>query len=53
MKQWLRSLQSVPVGASVELRDHATSLIQGVGSNIHHLLLAQINKSMHLGMVFH
>jgi hypothetical protein len=53
MKEWLKSLQSVPMGASVELCDHATSFIRGVGSNIHHLLVAQINKSMHLGMVFH
>jgi hypothetical protein len=39
--------------ASIELCDHATSLLQGVASNIHHLRMAQINKSMHLGMVFH
>jgi hypothetical protein len=38
--------------ASIELCDHATSLLQGVASNIHHLCVAQINKSMHLGMVF-
>jgi len=41
------------VGASVEICDHATSLLRGVGSNIHHLHLAQINESMHFGMVFH
>jgi hypothetical protein len=40
------------VGASVELCDHATSRIQEVGSNIHHLRLVQINKSMHPRMVF-
>jgi len=39
-------------GASVELCDHATSRIQEVGSNIHHLRLVWINKSMHPGMVF-
>jgi hypothetical protein len=39
--------------ASIKLCDHATSLLQGVGSNIHHLRLAQVNKSMHPGMVFH
>ncbi len=38
--------------ASVKLYDHATSLLQGVGSNIHHLHLAWTSKSMHLGMVF-
>jgi hypothetical protein len=37
---------------SIELCDHATSLLQGVGSNIHHLRLAQVNKSMHPRMVF-
>jgi hypothetical protein len=41
------------VGANVKLCDHIASLIQGVGSNIHHLHLLQINKSMHLGMLFH
>jgi hypothetical protein len=40
------------MGASVNLCDHATSLFQGVGSNIHHLGLAQINESMHPRM-FH
>ncbi len=39
-------------GVSIELYDHATSFLQGVGLNIHHLCLAQVNKSMHLGMVF-
>jgi hypothetical protein len=39
-------------GASVEFCNHATSLLLGVGSNIHHFCLVQINKSMHLGMVF-
>ncbi len=38
--------------ASVELCDHATSLLQIIGLNIHHLCLAQVNESMHLGMVF-
>ncbi len=38
--------------ASVELCDHATSFLQGLGLNIHHLCLAQVNESMHLGMVF-
>jgi hypothetical protein len=33
--------------ASVKLYDHATSLLQGVGSNIHHLHLVQVNDSMH------
>jgi hypothetical protein len=41
------------MGASVNLCDHATSLFQGVGSNIHHLGLAQINESMHPRMLFH
>ncbi len=40
-------------GVNVKLCNYATSLLQGVGSNIHHLCLAQVNKSMHLGMVFH
>jgi hypothetical protein len=40
-------------GASIELYDHETSLFQGVASNIHHLRLARINKSMHPRMVFH
>jgi hypothetical protein len=40
-------------GASVELCDHATSLIRGVGSNIHHLHLVSVNESMHPRMVFH
>jgi len=39
--------------ASVKLCNHATSFLQRVGSNIHHLCLAQVNESMHLGMVFH
>jgi hypothetical protein len=34
-------------GASVELCNHATSLIQGIGSNIYHLRLARVNESMH------
>jgi hypothetical protein len=38
--------------ASIELCDHATSLLQGIASNIHHLHLAQVNKSMHPRMVF-
>jgi hypothetical protein len=40
------------ISASVELCNHATSLLQGIGSNIHHLHLVQVNKSMHLRMVF-
>jgi hypothetical protein len=40
------------MGANVELCDHATSLLQGVGSIIHHLCLAPVNKSMHPRMVF-
>ncbi len=36
----------------IKLCDHATSLLQGVASNIHHLCLAQVNESMHLGMIF-
>jgi hypothetical protein len=40
------------MGVSVKLCNHATSLLQGVGSNNHHLPLVQVNKSMHLGMVF-
>jgi hypothetical protein len=40
------------MGASIELCDHGTSLVQGVGSNIHHLHLAQVNESIHAGMVF-
>jgi hypothetical protein len=39
------------MNANVELCDHATSLLPRVGSNIHHLCLAQINESMHPGMV--
>ncbi len=35
------------IGASIKLCDHATSLLRGVGSNIHHLHLVQITKSMH------
>ncbi len=35
------------VGATIELFDNATSFLWGVPSNIHHLHLAQINKSMH------
>ncbi len=38
--------------ASIELCNHVTSFFQGIGSNIRHLHLAQVNKSMHLGMVF-
>ncbi len=38
---------------SIKLCDHATSLFQGVTSNIQHLHLAQINKSMHPRMIFH
>ncbi len=41
------------VGVSIKLCHHATSLLQGVGSKIHQLCLAQVNESMHLGMVFH
>jgi hypothetical protein len=39
-------------GTSVELCNHVTSLLRRVGSNIHHLRLAQVNKSMHPGRVF-
>jgi hypothetical protein len=39
-------------GASIELKNHVTLLLQGVGSNIQHLHLARVNKSMHPGMVF-
>ncbi len=39
--------------ASVELYNHATSLLQGVGSNIHHLCFAWVNEYMHPRMVFH
>ncbi len=41
------------IGASVKLCDHATSLLQRVGSNIHHLHLARVIESMHPIMVFH
>jgi hypothetical protein len=41
------------VGASIKLCNHATSLLQRVGLNIHHLCLAQVNKSMHPRMVSH
>jgi hypothetical protein len=37
---------------SIKLCDHATSLLWRVGSNIHHLCLIWVNKSMHLWMVF-
>ncbi len=40
------------MGANMELCNHATSLLRGVGSIIHHLCLAPINESMHLRMVF-
>jgi hypothetical protein len=40
------------MGVNIELCDHATSLIRGVTSNIHHLCLVRINKSMLSGMVF-
>jgi hypothetical protein len=40
------------MGASIKLCDHTTSLLQGIILNIQHLHLAQINESMHLGMVF-
>ncbi len=39
-------------GASIELCDHATSFLWRVGSNICHLCLARINKTMHPRMVF-
>jgi hypothetical protein len=39
-------------GANVKLCNHVTSLIRGVRSNIHHLHLVQVNKSMHPRMVF-
>jgi hypothetical protein len=38
--------------ANIELCDHATSLLQGVASNIHHLCLVGVNESMHSRMVF-
>jgi hypothetical protein len=41
------------VDASIELCDHATSLLQRVRSNIHWIHLALINESMHQQMVFH
>jgi hypothetical protein len=40
------------MGVNVKLCDHATSLFWGVGSNIHHLCLAWVTKSMHWRMVF-
>ncbi len=40
------------VGAIIELCEHATSFLQKVASNIHHLRLAQINESMHLEWYF-
>ncbi len=60
MDQTLRYLHEImaeiitkcTTSASVEFYDHATSLLLGVGSNIHHFCLVQINKSMHSGMVF-
>jgi hypothetical protein len=33
-------------GASIELCDHATSLLQGVASNIQTICLIQTNESM-------
>jgi hypothetical protein len=41
------------LGASTELCDHGTLFLRGVASNIQAIHLAQVNKSMHLGMVFH
>ncbi len=46
------SMAEIIAGANVELCDHAITLLWGVGSNIHHLRFAQLNKSMHLIMVF-
>ncbi len=40
------------MSVSIELCDHATSFLPGFASNIHHLHLAEVNKSMHLEMVF-
>jgi hypothetical protein len=40
------------MGVIIKLCDHVTSLLQGVASNIHHLRSAQVNESMHPGMVF-
>ncbi len=37
---------------SVELSNHVTSLLEQVGSNNHHLCLAQVNESIHSIMVF-
>ncbi len=39
-------------GASIELWEHAMSLLQIVASNIHCICLAQANESMHPKMVF-
>jgi hypothetical protein len=38
--------------ASIELWDHAMSLLQRVASNIYCICLAQANEYMHLKMVF-
>jgi hypothetical protein len=38
-------------GTSFKLCHHATSFLQGVASNIHHLCLVQVNESMHPRMV--
>jgi hypothetical protein len=40
------------IGTNIELCDHATLLLRGITSNIHHLHLAQVHKPMHLEMVF-
>jgi hypothetical protein len=36
----------------VKLCDHATSLLRGIASNIHHLYFARVNEFMHSWMVF-
>jgi len=47
------TVECTTTSVSIELCDHVTSFLRGVGSNIHHFCLAQINESMNLGMVFH
>jgi hypothetical protein len=38
--------------ASIELWDHAMSLLQRIASNVYCIFLAQANESMYLKMVF-
>jgi hypothetical protein len=40
-------------GASIEMYNHATLILQWVASNIWAIRLAQVNESMHPWMVFY